>query len=212
MFSKDIPALDRLMLILLLVSLDVLLLLSVFTISLPALAQTKQENFLTYENHIFGVKIRYPPDWTIDEKNITPNNNGIATIVGFVKDFKSFSGDFLISIYNLTANSNAHVITLDKLLDNIIDSYKKYIYTDFNLVESNTTHLAGNNNPAYKLVWIDPEGQYTIKTMQIGTIIGHKLYVVQYYAELEKYSDNLPAIQKMIDSLQINYTTQKNVQ
>jgi hypothetical protein len=65
-------------------------------------------------------------------------------------------------------------------------SYNKYFYTDFNLVESNITHLAGKNNPAYKLVWIDPEGQYTIKTMQIGTIINHKLYVIQYYAELEK--------------------------
>jgi eukaryotic-like serine/threonine-protein kinase len=201
--------------VILLVSFVLLLLISVFTISLTALAQTKEENFLTYENHTFGIKISYPPDWTIDEKNIASNNNdGIITrIVAFVKDFKSFSGDFLISVYNLTSNSNAHTITLGKLLDNIINSYKKYIYTDFNLVESNITRLANNNNPAYKLVWIDPEGQYTIKTMQIGTIINHKLYVVQYYAELEKYSENLPTIQKMIDSLQINNSTiQSNVQ
>ena len=63
-------------------------------------------------------------------------------------------------------------------------------------------------------MWIDPEGQYTIKTMQIGIIINHKLYVIQYYAELEKYSDNLPIIQKMVNSLQINNITtiQKNTQ
>jgi serine/threonine-protein kinase len=190
-----------------------LLLLQIFTISLTALAQSKkEENFLTYENHTFGIKIRYPPDWTIDEKNAALYNNQ-TMIVAFVKDFKSFSGDFLISVYDLTANSSTHTITLGKLLDSIIDSYKKYIYTDFNLVESNITHLAGKNNPAYKLVWIDPEGQYTIKTMQIGTIINHKLYVIQYYAELEKYSDNLPIIQKMVDSLQIHNTTiQRNVQ
>jgi serine/threonine-protein kinase len=192
-----------------------LLLLPISTISLTALAQSKEEeSFLMYENHTFGIKICYPSDWTIDEKNTTLFNNGVTTTVAFVKDFKSFSGDFLISVYDLTPNSSTHTITLGKLLDSIIDSYKKYIYTDFNLVESNITHLAGKNNPAYKLVWIDPEGQYTIKTMQIGTIINHKLYVIQYYAELEKYSDNLPIIQKMVDSLQIDNTTtiQRNVQ
>src|SRR5438067_787461 len=105
-----------------------LLLLPIFTISLTALAQSKEENFLTYENHTFGIKIPYPPDWTIDEKNTTLYNNQ-TMIVAFVKDFKSFSGDFLISVYDLTANSSAHTITLGKLLDNIIDSYKKYIYT-----------------------------------------------------------------------------------
>jgi hypothetical protein len=40
--------------------------------------------------------------------------------------------------------------------------------------------------------------------MEIGTIIGDKAYSVQYIADAPKYSDYLPTVQKMIDSLVIN--------
>jgi hypothetical protein len=39
--------------------------------------------------------------------------------------------------------------------------------------------------------------------MEIGTIIGDKAYCTQYIADAPKYSDYLPTIQKMIDSLVI---------
>ena len=39
--------------------------------------------------------------------------------------------------------------------------------------------------------------------MEIGTIIGDKAYSLQYIADAPKFSGYLPAVQKMIDSLQI---------
>jgi len=39
--------------------------------------------------------------------------------------------------------------------------------------------------------------------METGTIIGDRAHVVQYIADAPKYSDYLPAVQKMIDSLVI---------
>ena len=189
-----------------------LLLLLFSTLSQIALAQIKQDNssFLSYENAAHRIRIQYPPDWQIIEKDIFPYDD-TTTIVDFVKDSNSFSGDLLISVYNLTANTKGLTINLHKLLDNIIYSYNSYYYTDFKLVESNITNntIAGNN-PAYKLVWTDtiswPDTmgkRYTIKTMQVGTVIEGKLYLLQYYAGLEKYSDNLPTIQRMIHSFQI---------
>jgi hypothetical protein len=44
----------------------------------------------------------------------------------------------------------------------------------------------------------------TLDLMEIGTIIGDKAYSVQYMADAPKYSDYLPTVQKMIDSLVIN--------
>jgi len=39
--------------------------------------------------------------------------------------------------------------------------------------------------------------------METGTIIDDRAYVVQYIADAPKYSDYLPTVQKMIDSLVI---------
>jgi hypothetical protein len=44
--------------------------------------------------------------------------------------------------------------------------------------------------------------------MEVGTIIGGKAYSVQYITDTPRYSDYLPAVQKMIDSIQI--TSQGN--
>ncbi len=42
--------------------------------------------------------------------------------------------------------------------------------------------------------------------MEIGTIIGDKVYFIEYGAEEEQYSDYLPTIQKMMDSFQLDDT------
>jgi hypothetical protein len=40
--------------------------------------------------------------------------------------------------------------------------------------------------------------------MEVGTIIGDKAYSLQYISDAPKFSGYLPAVQKMIDSLQLN--------
>jgi hypothetical protein len=41
------------------------------------------------------------------------------------------------------------------------------------------------------------------KLMEIGMIVGDKVYVIQYIADAPRYADYLPTVQKMIDSLVI---------
>jgi eukaryotic-like serine/threonine-protein kinase len=163
-------------------------------------------NFLTYYDPKYGVKIQYPSNWTVDERE-TLSYDGVTKIVGFIKDPNALAGDFLISVHNLTNKYLSRTIGLEELLDHTIDYYKEY-YHDFNLIESNTSGtLVNTSNSAYKLVWIDKEGQYSIKTMQMGTITGNLAYIIRYYAELGEYSDNLPLIKRMIDSLRISNNT-----
>jgi len=185
------------------------------TLSQIAKGQIKQDNsFLTYENPAHRIRIQYPSNWQISEKDIFPYDD-TTTIVDFIKDPNSFSGDMLISVYNLTADTRA--LSIPKLLDNIISSYNKYYYNDFKLMDVNTTNITVAGNPAYKLVWTDriawPDilgKRYIIETMQVGTIIGNRLYLLQYYAGLEKYSNNLPIVQRMINSFQITNSIQKH--
>ena len=42
--------------------------------------------------------------------------------------------------------------------------------------------------------------------MEIGTIIGDKVYFIEYAAEEEQYSDYLPTLQKMMDSFRLDDT------
>jgi serine/threonine-protein kinase len=164
---------------------------------------SSKAQFYKYDDPIHGVKVQYPSNWTID-KIQTSNYDDVTKIVGFIKDPNSLAGDFLISVHNLTNDYVNKTVDLSKLLNSTIDYYKGY-YHDFNLIESKYNVSFSNfPNSAYRLVWIDTEEPYTIKSMQIGTIIGNKAYLVRYYAELEKYSDNLPLIERMIYSLEIN--------
>jgi len=170
-------------------------------VAIPENAVTKAL-FYTYYNPVYGIKIQYPSNWSLDNKQILLYDD-LTKIVGFIKDPKEMTGDFLISVHNLTNKYESRGIDLEELLNHTIDYYKKY-YRDFNLIESSKSVTLGDaSNIAYRIVWIDKEGQYTIKTMQMGTIKGNLAYIIRYYAELEEYSNNLPLIEKMIKSIRI---------
>jgi hypothetical protein len=98
---------------------------------------------------------------------------------------------------------------LNEYLTTTINDYNDT--QDFKVIESNTNSSILGGKPAYKLVFtdVDDDNNY-YKSMEIGTIIGDKIYFVTYDAEgeEERYSDYLPTVQKMIDSL--NITTSDN--
>ena len=84
----------------------------------------------------------------------------------------TYSENLLISMERLS-NQN---MTLDEYAPSPITYYNKTL-TDFNLIESNTNiTLGGGNNPAYGLIYTDKEDNINYKTMEIGTIIGDRIY------------------------------------
>ena len=184
----------------------------------PGRAQTSaaqipvtKHSFNIFTNSIDSIitTILYPSTWRIDKTysvsdNITTPYIQLIKVVHFIKDYNTFSGDFIIAIYDLSNNIIYNdEINLTRFIKDTIDYYKEYYYTDFNLTEfNNNTLLSGNN--AYKLVWTDREGSYLFRTLQMVSLIDKKIYIVQYYAESNKYSSNLPIIETMIDSLRIN--------
>lgn len=158
--------------------------------------------FLIYYDQMHGIKIQYPSDWTVDEREPSSYDD-VTKIVGFIKNPNELAGNFLISMHNLSKTYKGQTIGSEELLNHTIDYYKNY-YRNFEVIDANTNVTLGNSpNTAYRLIWIDIDGQYTIKNIQMETMSGNAVYIIRYYAESSEYAINLPLIHIMIDSLKI---------
>ncbi len=165
-----------------------------------ALAQTNDNNtFKLYENPTYGIQIQYPFNWRVDEGDVDSDDN-VTDIVSFValigNDSETDGPSLYISIDDASSSN------LNEYLTTTIIDYNDT--EDFEVIESNTNGILGGK-PAYKLVFTDvDDDDIDYENMEIGTIIGDKVYFAKYEAEEAQYSDYLPTIQKMIDSLKIN--------
>jgi hypothetical protein len=80
---------------------------------------------------------------------------------------------------------------------------------DLILNESNPFTLA--KNPAHQIIFsaISPSAPFNFNVMQVSTTIGDKLYTLSYEAVAPKFSKNLPIIQQMLQSLEIEWIAQQ---
>ena len=91
---------------------------------------------------------------------------------------------------------------MSEYFSRLTNDYKARL-EDFKVIESNTNSSILAGKPAYKLVYSDEDDEIYYKTLDIGTIIGDKVYSIRYIAKEEQYSEYLPTIQKMINSFKI---------
>ena len=178
-----------------------------------ALAQASDNNknnnsFRTYENPAYGIQIQYPSTWIIYAGDVFSDNDddddAAIDIVSFLGPAKSDTEAYAPSLYISIDNPPPADLNLNltEYLARITNDYEARL-KDFKVIESNThSILAGK--PAYKLVFTEEEDEIHYKTMEIGTIIGDKVYLLSYAAQEEQYSDYLLTGQKMIDSFKIN--------
>jgi hypothetical protein len=165
-------------------------------------------SFRTYENPAYGIQIQYPSSWIIYAGDVFSDNDpsiGIVSFLGPVKsDTEAYAPSLYISIDNPPADLN---LNLNECLARITNDYKVGL-KEFKVIESDTISSILAGKAAYKLVFTDEEDEIYYKTMDIGTIIEDKVYSIRYAAEKEQYSNYLPLVQKMINSL--NITTYNN--
>jgi eukaryotic-like serine/threonine-protein kinase len=180
-----------------------------------ALAQANDNNnnknknnnsFRTYENPAYGIQIQYPSTWIIYAGDMFSGDDAIdiVSFLGSVKsDTKAYAPSLYISI--ISPPSPDLNLNLNEYLTRITNDYKAKL-KEFKVIESNTNSILAGK-PAYKLVFTDEEDEIYYKTMDIGTIIGDKVYSLSYVAQREQYSDYLSTVQKMINSLKIMTTS-----
>ena len=155
----------------------------------------------TYENTTYGIQVKYPSDWSVQESNTTGTLIKIATFLSPTGNpFPTAEASIYVDrLHNSTTNLNnyAHFVAFTDY-----ENRPSYFHA-FKLVELSTnSSLAGKL--AYTIIGTsDLPSSGLQKIMEIGTIIGDKAYSLQYIADAPKFSGYLPAVQKMIDSLQI---------
>jgi hypothetical protein len=152
-------------------------------------ATITKSNFLTYTNSTYGLKIQYPSTWHF---NLPQFNRivsfGSPTLLDGVdiQRFKSPPG------INLAQETNTAINLLNK--------------TGFNVISSTPTTLAGNN-PAERIEYTTKQGQIDLKLMQVFTIKGYAglyyKYIITFATTKDQFLNDLPTVQKMIDSFQI---------
>jgi hypothetical protein len=158
-------------------------------------------NFLAYENSTYGLKISYPANWTYYG---TAEYGGFIDIVIFQAPLEGrtdpSSALFMVSRDTLPSDMST---SLKDYADSIIDQYKQSM-RDFNLIESSTDgSIKLLNRPAYRIVSTNVQDDITYKTLEIGTIIGNKVYLITYDAEEAEFSKYQPIVQDMINSFQV---------
>jgi hypothetical protein len=160
----------------------------------------------SYENTIYGIRLRFPSDWSVQESSASGIPINVATFVSPTGPDSNPTAD--VSIYmdklhnsTTTLNNYAHFVVFTDYEN------KTSYFRAFKLLELSTNStLAGKT--AYTII-----GTYDLpssglqKLIEIGTIIRDNAYILQYIADAPKYSEYLPAVQNMIHSLAINSST-----
>jgi hypothetical protein len=152
----------------------------------PSIVFGEQMNQI-YTNLASGIKIQYPSNWQQEQPNDT------STIIRFRSPTNGFlsigvhSG--VPSKIKVTEETAAGIDLLNK------------IFERFNLTDITSTTLAGN--PAQRIEYTARQDQIDLKFIQIVTIKDGKEYIITFGAPKGQFPNDVPAVQKMIDSFQI---------
>jgi eukaryotic-like serine/threonine-protein kinase len=148
-------------------------------------AQTDENNFVTYNNPTFAIRIQYPSDWGRLDLSFLENDS--ADIDFYPLDDTSGAKNVRIQVKTLPLQNMA----LDEYTNVQTNSIEGQ------LLESNATALA--DLPAHEIVFTN----LGLKTMQIWTIKDDKIYTITYVAEEEDYQNDFLIAQRMIKSFEI---------
>jgi len=159
-----------------------------------ALAQP-DSSFLTYDNPAHGIKMRYPADWTVSTNGL----QSYSDIVGFFSPLQNLT-DVLPAQVALSVMSYSANVSLDEYTNMTLTEIEQQ---GLEVAESNAFTLAGN--PGYRIIFSPPPQTVpvSLNVLQVWTVINDKVYLLAYTAEGSEFQNNLPLVQQMLDSLQV---------
>jgi len=152
-----------------------------------------QEQFLTYEDIATGISIQFPSNW---EKSVNLDNF-VTFRAPPETDTRVYPAALGLKIQDLPSqNVSLQEVTKVQMSDLKAGSQ------NLKVSESTSTTLAGK--PAHKVVFSATDNnQVEREAMQLWTVIDDKAILITYKAQPDKYSNYLPTIEKMIDSLRV---------
>lgn len=162
--------------------------------------------FTLYENADYGIKIKHPDDWYVQENNSS-----------FTQDTQFIEVKF-ISTNEIQSNTcpTEMIVNVDDLGNQFfsIEGYKNLAASKIkqnnqsSKINDESNHATTlSNRRAYKLTYHKQDEQCSFRVMEIGTFWKNKAYYIVYIAKDNKYSQFLSTAEKMIKSFKF---TDKN--
>ena len=161
----------------------------------------RNSNFRTFENIAFGLRMLYPSGWSVTEVKSTLSPNASTSAVAFFKAPVEGPADVYQEnvIINMKGPSPDD-LTLRDYTENSLNTFRNM--PNIRLLQSFPNTLAGL--PAHMVVYSENSEGIDIQKMQIWTIVDNDTaYVVTFGAEQTQFSRYLPAVEQMINSIQI---------
>lgn len=149
-----------------------------------------QDDFKPYENTKLKLSIQYPSSWQREERL-----NAFVTFIAPIVDSSQYKSPAGLGISSLSV-SNVSLDTITNVhLKNMTNNLK-----DFQLIESSDTVIAGNR-PAKTIIFTATDDEEKKQALQLITKNNDKVYLITYKANVDKYEQYFPIIQKMLNSL-----------
>ncbi len=178
---------------------------SVATLASSASNTNNSLVFNNYENSEIGISIKYPSTFLIDESN---SNETVKQVTFFPayddgSDYpQTYISWFNIYVEELYPPISDSPINFSSYLEDQANAIQEE-NEDVTIVETSTDAML-SGHPAYKLVTRSYSGNTSIDDIEIGTIIGNKLFILNYEVNTNDVQNSLPVANKMIYSFKIN--------
>lgn len=178
-------------------SLQSIITIKYVNIQAMTVADNTSNNFLSYYNPGFGIKIQYPSEWIVKDQQ-----NGVLFLSPPIRFLPMQNYSYALPVTLMPEivgvgirNVPFQNASLQDLANNLIN-FRQTQNPEQRYATPTQTTLAGL--PAYKIPHPGEVGQ--MKSTEILSMKGNKVFLLNY----GYYSDRLPqTIQKMIDSFQI---------
>jgi hypothetical protein len=161
---------------------------------------TDSNNFIPFTNGSYNIDMVYPADWYVEAYDPT-----FFTIFSPPEGrVDPFTANVVVSIDDLPNEQMSLAEYGNQIVANLKSSEM-----NFKLIDSDITDVTLDGSPAYKFIYTEtiPAGDgypaLSVMSMEIGTIVNNKAYVLTFVAETDKFSDLLPTVQTMIGSFKI---------
>jgi hypothetical protein len=159
---------------------------------------SNNSKFSVYQNGVFGIRISYPSDWVYFAGNNSISEvDKIPTLVIFQPTKPSTHSGMYKPELGFSIGVLYNPLSLSTYINSTVNNQEARNPT-FQLRESKPIMLPGNVS-AYKIIF-ESHGQKSLATFLIKNNI---LYLMRYFAPIEKYSLYIPSVEKMIASLQL---------
>ncbi len=169
-----------------------------FTISILIILSTAlsgcASRYQWYQESVYGIKIKYPKDWTVHEKA-----EGLA-VVAFKSPRKDRMDVFQENLNITVQDLGGRPMPLMQFSEMAINQLR-VMYQNIEVLDSSPAVLAGK--VGHKIEYV-VKAEFDIKILQVWMIQGYKAYIITFTADADHYKDYAGTAWDMINSFQIN--------